>query len=204
MFTFVIIASSAVLLIFLIAIVMFRCQTNIRNIIYLLRVFAQKKRGYCILNSSEDFEFDAFIVYCDADSQWVHNILLQRLEANDLKICIHHRDFDVGESITENIKKYMDKSWKIVVIMSNDFTKSEWCQWEVDLIQERRRRYGKDTLVLIMYRQIDTSHMTNSVKALLDTTPHLTYKDGFGEDVFWSAVTRSVVKSFTDPPTAVL
>jgi hypothetical protein len=59
----------------------------------------------------------------------------------------------------------MDKSWKIVVIMSNDFTKSEWCQWEVDLIQERRRRYGKDTLVLIMYRQIDTSHMTNSVRA---------------------------------------
>lgn len=204
MFIFVIIASSAVLLIFLIAIVMFRCQTNIRNIIYLLRVFAQKKRGYFILNSSEDFEFDAFVVYCDADRQWVHNILLKRLEANDLKICIHHRDFDVGESITENIKKYMDKSWKIVVIMSNDFTKSEWCQWEVDLIQERRRRYGKDTLVLIMYRQIDTSHMTNSVKALLDTTPHLTYKDGFGEDVFWSAVTRSVVKSFTDPPTAVL
>lgn len=204
MFTFVILASSAVLLIFLIAMVMFRCQTNIRNIIYLVRVFAQKKRGYFILNSSEDFEFDAFIVYCDADRQWVHDILLKRFEANDLKICIHHRDFDVGESITENIKKYMDKSWKIVVIMSNNFTKSEWCQWEVDLIQERRRRYGKDALVLIMYRQIDTSHMTNSVKALLDTTPHLTYKDGFGEDLFWSAVTRSVVKSFTDSPTAVL
>jgi hypothetical protein len=48
--------------------------------------------------------------------QWVHNILLKRLEANDLKICIHDRDFDVGESITENIKNYMDKSWKIVVM----------------------------------------------------------------------------------------
>jgi hypothetical protein len=30
------------------------------------------------------------------------------------------------------------------------------------------------------------------------------YNNGFGEDVFWSAVTRSVVKSFTDLPTAVL
>jgi hypothetical protein len=40
--------------------------------------------------------------------------------------------------------------------MSNQFAESEWCQWEIDLVQERRRQQGKKALVLIMYRQIDS------------------------------------------------
>jgi hypothetical protein len=82
---------------------------------------AQKKRGYFILNSSEDFEFDAFVVYCDADCQWVHNILLKRLEANDLKICIHDRDFDVGESIAENIKNYAMPSFIVTKLRHSKY-----------------------------------------------------------------------------------
>jgi hypothetical protein len=40
---------------------------------------------------------------------------------------------------------FLKKSWKVVVIMSNDFAKSEWCQWEVDIVQERRRRLKIET-----------------------------------------------------------
>jgi hypothetical protein len=53
------------------------------------------------------------------------------------------------------------KCWKIIGVMSNQFAESEWCQWEIDLVQERRRRQGKKALVLIMYRQIDSRHMTS-------------------------------------------
>jgi toll-like receptor 13 len=57
--------------------------------------------------------------------------LLKKLESSNLNICIHHRDFDVGEHITNNIEKYMSKCWKIIVVMSNQFAESEWCQWEI-------------------------------------------------------------------------
>jgi hypothetical protein len=56
--------------------------------------------------------------------------------------------------------------------MSNQFAESEWCQWEIDLVQERRRRQGKKALVLIMYRQIDSRHMTSPLRTLLGTTPN--------------------------------
>ncbi|CAC5385610.1 TLR6 [Mytilus coruscus] len=78
-----------------------------------------------------------------------------------IKLCIHQRDFDVGETITGNIDKYLEKSWKVVVVMSNNFAQSEWCQWEVDVVQERRRRQGKDAFLLIMLKPIDSKNMTS-------------------------------------------
>ncbi|CAG2228943.1 unnamed protein product [Mytilus edulis] len=180
------------------------CNANIRNLVYLLRVNAWKRKGYAIFNSSESCEYDAFVIYCDSDRQWVHYDLLNRLEEIGLKVCVHQRDFDIGESIIDNIAKYVGKSWKIIVVMSNNFTKSEWCQWEVDFVQERRRRHGKEALILIMHSQIDSSHMTTSIRSLLDTTPHLQYQKGLGEDLFWSAIMKAVKKPLKHPPVSVL
>ena len=70
-------------------------------------------------------------MYCDDDRLWVHNVFVKRHEEKGMKLCIHHREFDPGIPITENIDKYMNKSWKVVVIMSNSFASSEWCQWEL-------------------------------------------------------------------------
>ena len=162
------------------------------------------KRGFSRPNLSLDFEYDAFIVYFDEDRQWVNNILLPKLESSDFKICVHYRDFDIGEPIINNIERYINKSWKIIVVMSNNFARSEWCQWEVDFVQERRRNQGKDSLVLIMYDQIDSYHMTSPIRILLNTAPYITYKEGFGENLFWKAVINGVRKPTYLRPTAML
>ncbi|XP_071166680.1 toll-like receptor 13 [Mytilus edulis] len=195
------IISVIVSIVLVLLVLMFYCHANIRNLIYLFRVTKQERKGYIRVNSSTSFEFDAFIIYSDLDRQWVHSELLKHLEEKDLKVCIPQRDFDVGERIIDNITKYGGKSWKVVVVISNNLTEGLGFQWELDFIQERRQSHGKDALVLIMYSQIDSSHMTNSIKSLLDTTPHLRYKKGLGEDLFWSAFTKAVGKPFEDPPT---
>ncbi|VDI72600.1 Hypothetical predicted protein [Mytilus galloprovincialis] len=150
-----------------------------------------------------NYEFDAFIVYCDADRHWVHGELLKRLEDLNLKICVHYRDFEPGQPITSNIENFMNKSWKIIVVMSNNFAKSEWCQWELCLVQERRRRKGKDAMVLIMRQQIDSKHMTSPLRTLLYTTPYLKLKIGLGQNIFWKAVIQGVKKTYSDPPMAI-
>ncbi|CAC5393363.1 unnamed protein product [Mytilus coruscus] len=194
---------SSVIILFFCIIMTFNCQINIKNALYLFRLKQRMKSGYFRLESSDDFEFDAFVVYCDADRLWVHGVLLKQLENSNLNICIHQRDFDVGETIMNNIDKYMAKSWKIIVVLSNNFAKSEWCQWEVDLVQERRRRQGKEVLILIVYDQIDSKHMITPLKTLLDTTPYLSYKEGFGEYLFWTAVIKDINKPLNIPPTSI-
>ncbi|XP_052057703.1 toll-like receptor 13 [Mytilus californianus] len=199
-----VIITLVVVLSIVVPLLLYRCQTNIRNYIYAWRFYKKRKSGYVRLDS-EDYDYHAFVVYCESDRKWVHNVLVKKLENEEsMRICIHHRDFDIGAPVTGNIGKYMSKCRKIVVVMSNDFAESEWCQWEVDLVQERRRKQGRGVSLLIMLHTIDSNHMTDSLKTLLDSTPHLQYSNGVGEWLFWKALIEGLRKPFGHPPVAVL
>ncbi|CAG2224034.1 TLR13 [Mytilus edulis] len=179
-----IILSSFAILVIIVILLAYKGHTYIRNYCYIMRLHRLRKQGYLRLNNRDDFEFHAFVVYCDADREWVHSEFIKRLENEQIKLCVHHREFDPGVPITENIDKFMNKSWKVVIIMSNDFASSDWCQWECDYVQERRRRQGKDACVLIMLKAIDAYHMTSGIRSLLHTTPYLRYKKGIGKLCF--------------------
>ncbi|XP_071161023.1 toll-like receptor 6 [Mytilus edulis] len=188
-----------------IIICIWRCQNNIKNTVYLLRVVYNHRQGHVAFDERLNYEYHAFVVYCDADREWVHTVFLPKMERDEgIKLCIHQREFDVGETITGNIDKYLEKSWKVVVVMSNDFAKSEWCQWEVDVVQERRRRQGKDAFLLIMLKTIDSKHMTSPLRTLLESTPHVRYQTGVGEDMFWRAAAKSLQRPLGLPPVPVL
>ncbi|VDI53591.1 Hypothetical predicted protein [Mytilus galloprovincialis] len=186
-------------------IIFLKCNTNVKNFLYLLTVKQFRRQGYLPILNSDDYEYHAFVVYCDENRMWVHDDFVKKPENEEgFKFCIHHRDFDVGESISGNIDKFLKKSWKVVVIMSNAFAKSEWCQWEVDIIQERRRQQGRDALLLVMLENITSKNMTSPLRTLLDSTPHLRYKKGIGENLFWSAVIADLGKAVGQPPISEL
>ncbi|CAC5420896.1 unnamed protein product [Mytilus coruscus] len=181
------------------------CQNNIKNTVYLLRVVYNRRQGHIAFGECLNYEYHAFVLYCDADREWVHNVFLRKMEKDEgIKLCIHQRDFDIGKPITRNIDKYLQKSWKVVVVMSNNFAKSEWCQWEVDVVQERRRRQGKGVFLLIMLKTINSKHMTSTLRTLLESTPHIRYQTGVGENLFWRTAVKCLKKPLGHPPVAVL
>ncbi|CAG2186374.1 unnamed protein product [Mytilus edulis] len=158
-------------------IIFLKCNTNVKNFLYLLKVKQFRRQGYLPILNSDDYEYHAFVVYCDENRMWVHDDFVKKLENEEgFKFCIHHRDFDVGESISGNIDKFLKKSWKVVVIMSNAFAKSEWCQWEVDIIQERRRQQGRDALLLVMLEKYHLEKYDQSPAYFIRQYPHLRYK----------------------------
>ncbi|VDI59841.1 Hypothetical predicted protein [Mytilus galloprovincialis] len=186
-------------------VIFLKCNTNVKNLFYLFKVKQFRRHGYMPIVNSDDFEFHAFVVYCDENRIWVHDDFVKRLENEQgFKLCIYHRDFEVGETVSGNFDKYLKKSWKVVVIISNAFAKSEWCQWEVDIIQERRRRQGRDALLLVMLENITSKNMTSPLRTLLDSTPHLRYTKGIGENLFWTAVIEDLRKAIGQPPVSEL
>ncbi|CAG2186025.1 unnamed protein product [Mytilus edulis] len=203
LFTIAITLASFTVLCLVLILTAYKCHSNIRNYCYLFRLNTLKRKGYIRLNSSEDYEYHAFVVYCDADRKWVHNIFLPKLENEGFKLCIHFRDFDVGVSKTENVDTYLKKCWKIIVIMSNEFAKSEWCQWELEFSQDRRRRQGRNAFLPIMLKTINSKHMISPIRTLLKTTPYVTHQTGVGEDLFWKAVIEGIQKPLGNPPVAV-
>ncbi|VDI53590.1 toll-like receptor 13 [Mytilus galloprovincialis] len=204
-FLIVISISALICLLILTMLIFLKCNINIKNCLYLLKVKQFRRQGYLPILNSDDYEYHAFVVYCEENRIWVHNDFVKRLEIEDgFKFCIHHRDFEVGKPISVNIDQYLNKSWKVVVIISNAFAKSEWCQWEIDIIQERRRRQGRNALLLVMLENITSKNMTSPLRTLLDSTPHLRFKKGIGENVFWTAVVEDLRKAIGQPPVSEL
>jgi hypothetical protein len=77
-----IILSSFGLLVLVLLFTAYNCHTNIRNYLYLFRIGRRRKQGYLRLDSSEDFEYHAFVVFCDSD--WSMSLHL------DILSCLNH------------------------------------------------------------------------------------------------------------------
>ncbi|CAG2253733.1 CD282 [Mytilus edulis] len=87
---------------------------------------------------SREFEYDFFISHSHKDEDWVTNILLRHLESQfdeqdvAFKGCIADRDFIPGTSILDNIIGAIKKSNKVILILTDHFVSSNWCQYEAD------------------------------------------------------------------------
>ncbi|GJQ88238.1 Tl [Trypoxylus dichotomus] len=76
----------------------------------------------------KDRVYDAFISFSHKDEEFVGNQLVRVLEGgpNPYKLCIHTRDWIVGEFINKQIIDSVQKSRRTIIILSPDFLTSEW------------------------------------------------------------------------------
>ena len=98
-------------------------------------IFPFPKRLRC---RSSDFKFDFFVCHSHKDSDWVHNMLLRHLESTfdeqdiAFKGCIADRDFTPGFSVLNNIVEAICRSYKVILVLTNHFISSQWCNCEAD------------------------------------------------------------------------
>ncbi|GAB6024275.1 TOLL-like receptor [Chamberlinius hualienensis] len=76
--------------------------------------------------------FDVFISYSNEDSDFVATKIVPKLEdINDpYHVCVHERNFLGGGSIEDTIIEAIKKSTRIIVILTENYMKSDWCMYE--------------------------------------------------------------------------
>ena len=82
-----------------------------------------------------DKHFDAFISYSHEDRDYVENNLLRGLENADdselrYKVCVHSRDWNVGEDIPSQIFRSVEDSRKTIIVLSQNYVESKWSDME--------------------------------------------------------------------------
>lgn len=104
----------------------------------------------------ENCKYDAFISYNSSDEQWVMDQLIPNLEGNgsSFKLCLHHRDFELGRNIVDNIVSAVYNSRKTICVVSRNFLKSEWCSLEIQLASYRLFDEHRDVLLLVFLEKI--------------------------------------------------
>lgn len=77
-----------------------------------------------------EFRYDVFVSYSHKDSAWVRNMLLPRLEAEGLHVCIDYRDFEPGAPILTEMERAVLESRKTLLVLTPAYLASEWAEFE--------------------------------------------------------------------------
>ncbi|KAH8242449.1 hypothetical protein KR032_006746 [Drosophila birchii] len=164
----------------------------------LVFIFRQEMRVWChsrfgvrlFYNAQKDVDknereklFDAFVSYSSKDELFVNEELAPMLEmgAQRYKLCLHQRDFPVGGYLPETIVQAIDSSRRTIMVVSENFIKSEWCRFEFksahqSVLRDRRRR-----LIVIVLGEVPQKELDPDLRLYLKTNTYLQW----GDKLFW-------------------
>ncbi|XP_043827382.1 toll-like receptor 6 [Dromiciops gliroides] len=152
----------------------------------------RRTRNISIDKLERTFQFHAFISYSELDSGWVKYELLPKLEDEDIRICLHERNFVPGKSIVENIINCIEKSHKSIFILSPNFIQSEWCHYELYFAHHKLFHEGSDNLILILLEPISQYTIPakyHKLKALMAQRTYLEWPTEKSKQVlFWANI----------------
>ncbi|XP_052749035.1 toll-like receptor 13 [Galleria mellonella] len=141
------------------------------------------------------YNYDVFVSYCNGDRNWMLDHLLPHLETEcSVSVCLHERDFQVGLSILENIVSCMDRSRTIMLVISKQFLRSQWCQFEMHLAQHRLLETRREDLILVLLEEIPRSLRPTTLHYLMLTKTYIVWpKVSSEQTVFWKRLKKSLV-----------
>lgn len=151
-----------------------------------VRVWFHAKFGVRLFSRPSDLAedrdklFDAFVSYSSKDEAWVAEVLAPALEPQ-YKLCLHYRDFPVGAFLADTIVQAVESSRRTIMILSENFIKSEWCRFEFksahhQVLRDRRRR-----LIVVLLGEVPHKDLDPDIRLYLKTNVYLQWGDKF----FW-------------------
>jgi len=153
---------------------------------YLLLAFLQDNKQQRKRNG---LQYDAFISYNVHDELWVMRELLPQLEGEQgWRLCLHHRDFEPGKPIMDNIVDSIYNSRKTICVISRHYLESEWCSREIQVASFRLFDEKKDVLILVFLENIPCHQLSPyyRMKRLIQKKTYISWpKPGEDTRVFW-------------------
>uniref|UniRef100_A0A3B3UQG0 Toll-like receptor 13 n=4 Tax=Poecilia latipinna TaxID=48699 RepID=A0A3B3UQG0_9TELE len=140
--------------------------------------------------------FDAFVSYNVRDEGWVYREMLPVLEGEQgWRLCLHHRDFQPGKPIIENITDAIYGSRKTICVISRSYLQSEWCSREIQMASFRLFDEKKDVLILLFLEEIPSYHLApyHRMRKLVKKRTYLSWPQAAQHPgVFWQNVQRAL------------
>lgn len=148
----------------------------------LCKFCCRRRKHRCLL-------YDIFIPHSCEDDDVIETII-HKLEHHNppYRVCIGEKNFKPGKTISENILDAIESSHTTLLVISNNFLKSTWCNVE---FREAHMRFLTDrniNMVIIVLEDLDTKHICKELKLHMDTHVYIKYKDKH----FWAKLLQSL------------
>ncbi|XP_030285575.1 toll-like receptor 13 [Sparus aurata] len=140
--------------------------------------------------------YDAFVSYNIHDEAWVYKEMLPVLEGEQgWRLCLHHRDFEPGKPIVENITDAIYGSRKTICVISRHYLQSEWCSREIQMASYRLFDEQEDVLILLFMEDIPAHQLSPyyRMRRLVKRRSYLSWPQAAQHTgVFWENIRRAL------------
>ncbi|XP_036410793.1 toll-like receptor 13 [Megalops cyprinoides] len=147
------------------------------------------------------YRYDVFVSYCGKDERWVFEELLPNLEERGppfLRLCLHNRDFQLGQDIVDNITDSLYSSRRTLCLVSRHYLHSNWCSLELRLATYRLLVERKDILILVFLEKIPPFQLSahHRMARLVKTRTYLDWpQDPDQRVMFWDRLRAKLAPS---------
>ncbi|XP_045449583.1 toll-like receptor Tollo [Melitaea cinxia] len=155
-----------------------------------MRVWCHSKFGVRLCYKGSDMDnddgeklYDAFISYSSKDETWVTEKLAPMLEHGDppYKLYLHYRDCPAGGYIADNIIQAVKSSRRTIMVLSENFIKSEWCRFEFKSAHHQVLNGGRKKLIVVILGNVPKKDLDPDIRLYLKTNTCVKWDD----KLFW-------------------
>ena len=145
-----------------------------------------------VKENHEEKDYDAFVSFCHKDADWVLNTLLPYLEAPQcgFHLCVHDRDFVPGATINKNITTAIKFSRRTILVLTPDFIKSGWCDFEFQVAHKRAIDDRSNFLIVVVMKEVDEKKLNETLRFYMKTSTYVSVNDKW----FWQKMLYAMPK----------
>ena len=147
---------------------------------------------------TKKYEYDVYVAYSEHTEElfWVIYTLRAKLEnEHGLKLCMHHRDFIVGEDLVDEIIEKIDSSNKTLIILSPHFLNDGWSQFEVRMAITKMVSERRDSMVIVIFKPLEqaVTKLPKLLTMLIKKEIYIEWTDDpDGQKLFWRRLVDSI------------
>ena len=135
--------------------------------------------------------YDAYVTYHRQDEDWVDEELLPNIEEGEerFRLCLRTRDMRAGRPVFGEMSLRIQRSRKILVILSPRFVNDNWCYFELNMAHHRVLEENSKVLIFIMLERIPDDKLTLLLRQLFCRAQCFKFPaDGYGQRLFWQRI----------------
>jgi hypothetical protein len=143
--------------------------------------------GYQPINgqNGEGWTFDAYISYAEDDYRWVLDHLLPDIDSGELdkpfngqfKLFFHDRDSVPGSSVISSISDNMEKSKKVIIVLTKKYLSHAQHQFEIDLAVKLKVEGTINDIIVINVENVPFKRIPKSLQVKVSRNEFLMWED---------------------------